>query len=963
MDWGQRYGAKTIVENILNSMDEEARLSSVMDTDVDGNSSIHLAAYYGQDDVIPVLLKQFPSIGIDEQNNLGETPVTIAIKRRGYHRTVEVLQAFGASIPEDRVEGLIRFCLQQDFARTAGFLKKRLEDGELVPSLAGEDMLSWDPVSDKDLPALEFDEDVPHRAVKSRLDAALAKGRPIDYRSVALAGLRFVDVELVKMGVARLDAKEVDPSFLFQYCFPNKADAPDTNIFLEMLQTILDFSLDLLGAVQPVSGDTLLHRAISAGSLPHTQFLISQGLPSDGQNTSGNTPLHIACIKRYPCIVDFLLTTGADVNVPNNRGATPIAVAIQMGSQRIVENLIAAGAMTDGPAVITSQGENLLHIAVRNNQYDILSLLLDRADPETMLEIDENGLNPIFAAVEGDRRECLNLLLETASDYFNRGIPGFEENVLKMKMTTDSNILPGATALHAAVFFDRRLALSVLLERGANTDAPDNNGMTPLHYAAQRGDASAVYTLVSSGASPSTLDHYGRNPASYGMSHPDVVAALVGPIPGPLLCFCSGEVSDTRSASACEDVVRRAPIVAAEPGLFSATQVLDTPLDDTGQTALIIAASHGNVGAVRALLDGGCSPEKEDKQGLSAAVWAQMRRSQRLIGALGLPARPRLPAAERHALVGQRWGTADAMSVFLGGKRDMSWPLQPASSSLYQRLVLLAEAFSQGGTSRNEYAKEVKSVDLLKASPRSGSVERVMIASPGTPEQHALDADRWSCKIDTARAVAAGSSMRPSHIFAAFLSTRHGPLVPCLNNFLARAPASSVTVSPIDRPIQNFSVALFDLLGELPPCNDDEMYAVAPPGISRASLAVGSAITLHSFVSATSDWSIALSALDKVHGINDSIGRAINEENGIVLIIKKCHSGRAIGQRSTFQEDREVMFSPGTAFRVRNWYCGSVKALGQHRVREEAILAPEKLNMHDCGGGSLLIEVEEFCSL
>ena len=75
----------------------------------------------------------------------------------------------------------------------------------------------------------------------------------------------------------------------------------------------------------------------------------------------------------------------------------------------------------------------------------------------------------------------------------------------------------GEQALHFAAWQDKDAHISVLLDAGADIDAPGEQGRTPLHYAAMHGCRAAARVLIQRGADKDKLDNARFSPAFYGI--------------------------------------------------------------------------------------------------------------------------------------------------------------------------------------------------------------------------------------------------------------------------------------------------------------------------------------------------------------------------------------------------------------------------------------------------------------
>lgn len=220
-----------------------------------------------------------------------------------------------------------------------------------------------------------------------------------------------------------------------------------------------------------------------------------------------------------------------------------------------------------------------------------------------------DGSTRLIAAVESGNRHAVELLLRAGAD--PNGTDARGETPLGAAVTAPwrgsdeiVRLLLGAGAraegeeagdlLATAGFRDRREILAQLLDAGIPIDARDEDGESALMGAAKAGRSELVRTLLARGADPALQDIWGYTALTWSASqtdNPETVAALL-------------------SAGAPVDA-----------------------LDDKGRAALLHAASHGRLGAVRALLEGGADPRRRHPE-LGTARECACPRSEELAALL-----------------------------------------------------------------------------------------------------------------------------------------------------------------------------------------------------------------------------------------------------------------------------------------------------------------------------------------
>jgi ankyrin repeat protein len=79
-----------------------------------------------------------------------------------------------------------------------------------------------------------------------------------------------------------------------------------------------------------MTGDTLLHAAVTRGNLDDVKILIASGARVNCSGDLGSTPLHYAASRGHREIAIELLRAGADPNVKNEFDQMPLDIAILM---------------------------------------------------------------------------------------------------------------------------------------------------------------------------------------------------------------------------------------------------------------------------------------------------------------------------------------------------------------------------------------------------------------------------------------------------------------------------------------------------------------------------------------------------------------------------------------------------------------------------------------------------------
>ncbi|RDW57863.1 uncharacterized protein DSM5745_11381 [Aspergillus mulundensis] len=157
--------------------------------------------------------------------------------------------------------------------------------------------------------------------------------------------------------------------------------------------------------------------------------LLDRGMSPTIRNYKGQTPLHMLCRQAsqlyfmptaVPRItgVDLLLDWGLEqgINTPDHDGVTPIHFAATV-SETLVAKLMARGA---DATLSTKEGLNLLHIASRARQSNVVGLLMEHYKQIGQLSLVNTrcklGRTPLHDACRSGRLETVTLLLNAGAD-------------------------------------------------------------------------------------------------------------------------------------------------------------------------------------------------------------------------------------------------------------------------------------------------------------------------------------------------------------------------------------------------------------------------------------------------------------------------------------------------------------------------------------------------------------------
>lgn len=216
---------------------------------------------------------------------------------------------------------------------------------------------------------------------------------------------------------------------------------------------------------------------------------------------------------------------------------------------------------------------------------------------------DANGFTPLHCAVCPPQAnlEALGVLIELGADV--------------------NAPIQDTSPLHLAASDRSRVgAVAMLVAHGADVNARDSKGQTPLHYAAQNGLIEDVKILLANGADPKLKQEDGVTPLAYAtvFAHPEVVDLLQKQTKEELLpAWKLAEFGHIHAQIERGDPKTVAGMLDYKPELLYAVSELG------GWTPMTVAAREGRIDMLEVLVAHGGDVNALDKDGISPTYAAR----------------------------------------------------------------------------------------------------------------------------------------------------------------------------------------------------------------------------------------------------------------------------------------------------------------------------------------------------
>ena len=620
------------------------------------------------------------------------------------------------------------------------------------------------------------------------------------------------------------------------------------------------------------------------------------------QNKKGTTALWIACCNKQLDIAMKLLIHGADPNLANFKGDSPLIPAIQKGSQTIAKLLLESGIKLD---LYNKNRDNPIIICCRVGQVKILEMCLEYLSPSDKAHMlvscaDIDGFNPLLAAAEQDRVECINVCLAHGAD-------------IEFRTADDNKILPGATALHIACFYGKLSAVQTLCELGANLCSQTTiHQYTPLHVAIKQGHKYVVaFLMTRCRESCQIVDIEGRLPSHY--------ASMVGnesimeEFFTNKLAILMTEVmySNVEMENECVHVLTK---YGMSLGCYD-NPIMDMEINqrDVFTTALLSKKNH----LLKSLLTHNTQPSP------LSVFWAKYLKYDMF------------PANEETNDMLQR--VANISSKNIQNKMLMNVVCSMPKMIEYTSDVILQM------TNGYKNAVNHEAITLVKKSQGNthtilGFLEKLKNSKIFPDGKECLEYILWDAKIHMIEMIAHGEIvLQPTHLMAIYLYTSNLTIFQQVNATMAQWTTND-TWHP-------FVFCLYQAM-TLVPVYQGDVYRMVDHVFDPTKYVIGSTFMSGEFGLTSTEWG--------------PCGEMINRKKGIIFIIKSL-SGRKLNSYSKFPMNAEVIFLPGTEFKVTDLYVGNIFALGQANIRKTSYRATENdLSKAQRSEICMMVELEEI---
>ncbi|VHO04423.1 ankyrin repeat domain-containing protein [Candidatus Rhabdochlamydia sp. T3358] len=442
-----------------------------------------LASYYGQEDILEIILQSIPV----DQREMKENNALHLACMQGHASCVKMLTKAGFSSKTPNRLGKT----PQDLAK----------DQVLVLHALKNEKSSYPTLIEKFVQALKQKEGI--EKIQQHMEQ-IPQGEKIfiDLEGKKIWGtplqllIRFSEH---KWFISRLlNSLEIDPNF------PDSEGNTLAHLLVLAGMNLLEIN-QLQLHLPNHQGETPLHLAASKGNIEMMEKLIEK-LPKEELNAvdhKGRGPIFSAIENRQAEALRLLIEVGVDLNHWDNQLITPLLLACQQGSLAMVRMLNENGVNLNKAGTVKKL--TALHFLIGKGQTEIARyLIMKGANPHILID---KGISALHLAAEMGNTELLYLLRAKGVSSNLRDKAGWQ---IKHRAAVHGNnaVLEAVSDLQKGLM-DASLDTPLeFLEKQKDKSSLQNafedvfEGATPLHLAAYANQIETVDWLINQGANP-----------------------------------------------------------------------------------------------------------------------------------------------------------------------------------------------------------------------------------------------------------------------------------------------------------------------------------------------------------------------------------------------------------------------------------------------------------------------------
>ena len=450
------YGQEDILAVILQSVPVDQR-------EMNGNNALHLACIKGHASCVKMLIQA--GFSSKKPNRLGKTPQELA---KDQMLVLHALKKEETSYP-DLIENFVQALQKKDIQTLSECMEKIPQEEKIFMKFAGKKI--WGTPLQL-LIRFSKSQDLVLRFLQSlKIDPNLpdSEGNTLAH----LLALENMHV-LGKMDQLQLSV----PNHQGQTPLHLAASKGNAEIVAELIKTL---PKEQLNAVNH-KGRTPVFSAIENGKTKVLALLAKAGAHLNCWDNRLITPLILACQKESLAMVRILNENGVNLNqLGTIEKITPLCFLIREKRIEMARYLIMHDA---NPHILTREKASPLHLAAQMGNVELLHLL--RAKGVSLNLRDKKGTQIKHqAAIQGKIP-----VLETVFD-LQKGLMGAPLDtpleLLKQQKDKEESLLEdvfdGATPVHLAAYANQPETVDWLIKQGANPEITTENGKDALFFA------------------------------------------------------------------------------------------------------------------------------------------------------------------------------------------------------------------------------------------------------------------------------------------------------------------------------------------------------------------------------------------------------------------------------------------------------------------------------------------------